>query len=54
MDNLLVWVNTLYISEYIMHNLVGIVVCSVQALHTILYVFALEMASIHWHAISTK
>jgi len=35
----LVLANT-YISGYVMHNLVGIIVCSAYALHTSLCVFA--------------
>jgi len=49
----LVWANT-YISGYVMQNSVGIVVCSMQALHTSLRTFAPQLASIHWHAIGTK
>ena len=49
----LVWANT-YISGYAMHKSVGIIVCSAQALHTCLCVFAPQLASIHWHAIGTK
>jgi len=49
----LVWANT-NISRYVMHNSIGIVICSMSALHTGLRVFAPQMASIHWHAIGTK
>ena len=49
----LVWANT-YISGYVMHNSVGVIVCSTQALHTSMCVFAPQLASIHWHAIGTK
>jgi len=57
----LMWAN-IYISGYVMHNSVDIVMRSTNALHTslcarkrfILVVFAPQMASIQWHAIGTE
>ena len=49
----LVCANT-YISGYVMHNSIGIVICSTEALHTSLRVFAPQLASIHLYAIGTK
>jgi len=49
----LVWANT-YISEYVMHNLIGIIAGSAYALHTSVCLFAPQLARIYWHAIGTK
>jgi len=48
----LVWANT-YISRYVMHNSLGIIVRNTKALHTSLGVFASQLASIHWHSVGT-
>jgi len=41
----LVWANT-HISGYVMHNSIGIVICSTKSLHTSLRVFVPQLASI--------